>query len=76
MASVNKEKVTALTVLELLQTRAEYKPHFKNKECLQILPTSKNILGKLKDLPEKKQTFFEIFSKFSCTGYSLVLDIL
>lgn len=75
MASVNKEKINTLTVLELLQTRAEYKPHFKNKECLQILPTSKNILGKLKDLPEKKQTFYEIFSKFSGTGYSLSIAV-
>lgn len=73
MASVNKEKINTLMVLELLQTRAEYKLHFKNKECLQILPASKNILGKLKDLPEKKQTFFEIFSKFSETGYSLTI---
>lgn len=54
MASVNREKINTSTVLELLQTRAEYKPHFKNKECLQILPTSKDVLEKLKDLPEKK----------------------
>lgn len=40
MASVNKEKINASMVLELLQTRAENKPHFKNKECLQILPTN------------------------------------
>lgn len=51
--SVNKEKINTSTVLALLQTRAEYKPRFKNKECLQILPTSKNTLGKLKELPEK-----------------------
>lgn len=53
MASVNREKINTSMVLALLQTRSEYKPCFKNKERLQILPTSKNILGKLKELPEK-----------------------
>lgn len=64
MASVNREKINTLTVLSLLQTRAEYKPCFKNKECLQILPTSKNILGKLKELPEKNKLSLERSASF------------
>lgn len=70
MASVNREKINTSAVLELLQTRAEYKLHFKNKECLQILPTTKNILGKLKDLPEKNKL------SLKCSASLLGLDIL
>lgn len=70
MLSVNREKINTSTVLELLQTRAEYKPYFKNKECLQILPTTKNILGKLKDLPEKNKL------SLKCSASFLGLDIL
>lgn len=70
MASVNREKINTSTVLELLQTRAEYKPHFKNKESLQILPTSKNILGKLKDLPKKNKL------SLKCSASFLGLDIV
>lgn len=38
-ASVKRKEINTSTALALLQTRAEYKPRFKNKEHLPILPT-------------------------------------